>query len=154
MKKTLEFDVHIQAPRSAVWDATFQPATYDQWASEFCEGTHFKGSWAEGERIQFLAPNGDGMSSEIAENRLHEFVSIRHLGMIAGGVEDLTSDTVRSWAPAYENYTFSDAPGGTDVRVSIEVAPEWEGYMLETFPKALRKLKAICEGSQSASVDA
>lgn len=154
MKKTLDFDVRIQAPRSAVWDAMFEPATYEQWTSEFCEGSHFKGSWAQGEKIQFLAPNGDGMSSVIAENRPHEYVSIRHLGMIAGGIEDLTSDKVRSWAPAYENYTFSDSPGGTDVRISVEVLPEYEGYMLETFPKALRKLKTICEGSRGASVDA
>ena len=154
MKKTLEFDVQIQAPRSAVWDATFEPATYEQWTSEFCEGSHFKGSWAEGEKIQFLATNGHGMSSVIAENRLHEYVSIRHLGEIAGGVEDLSSDKVLSWAPAYENYTFSDVPGGTEVRVGIDVVAEWEGYMLETFPKALQKLKTICEGSRGASVDA
>ena len=154
MKKTLEFDVQIQAPRSAVWDVMLEPATYEQWASEFCEGSHFKGSWAEGEKIQFLAPNGDGMSSVIAENRLHEYVSIRHLGEIAGGIEDLTSDKVRSWAPAYENYTFSDAPGGTKVHISVEVLSEWEGFMLETFPKAIQKLKAICEGSRGASVDA
>lgn len=154
MKKTLEFSVQIPAPRSVVWDTMVEPATYVQWASEFCEGSHFKGSWAEGEKIQFLASNGDGMSSEIAENRLHEFISIRHVGEIAGGVEDLSSDKIRSWAPAYENYTFADVPGGTEVRVSIEVVSEWEGFMLETFPKALQKLKTICEGSRGASVDA
>jgi len=154
MKKTLEFVVQILAPRSAVWDAMLEPSTYEQWTSEFCEGSHFKGSWAQGERMQFLAPNGDGMSSVIAENRLHEYVSIRHLGEIAGGVEDLSSEKVRSWAPAYENYTFSDVPGGTEVRVSVDVTPEYEGYMLQTYPKALHRLKMLCEVSRGASAGA
>lgn len=30
--------------------------------------------------------------------------------MIESGVEDTTSEKVRAWAPAYENYRFSDDP--------------------------------------------
>lgn len=154
MKKTLEFAVRIDAPRNRVWDVMIGPATYGQWTAAFCEGSCFEGSWEQGARIQFLSPGGGGMSSEIAENRLHEYISIRHVGEIAGGVEDTSSEKVLGWAPSYENYSFSDVPGGTELRVNIEVVPEWESFILQTFPKALDRLKSLCEEGRGVSAEA
>lgn len=151
MKKTLEFAVFIAAPRDVVWAAMLGAEAYRDWTSAFCEGSHYRGSWAQGEKIQFLSPGGDGMTAVIAENRLHEFISIRHLGQVSAGVEDFSSDNVRSWAPAHENYAFADAPGGTELRVTVEVAPEFEQYLSETYPRALQRLKAICEGGRKAA---
>lgn len=143
--KTLTFETVIQAPRARVWDTTLGADTYTAWTAAFCEGSHYVGSWDKGARIRFLAPSGDGMSSVIADNVPHEFVSIRHIGMIENGVEDTTSEKVRAWAPAHENYRFEDVPGGCRVTVTLDTAAEWEGYMLETFPKALALLKSLCE---------
>lgn len=145
MKKTLTFQISIAAPRALVWDTMLDTEGYKAWTAAFCEGSHFTGSWAQGAAIRFLAPNGDGMVAEIAENRPHEFVSIRHLGEISGGVADTTSDKVRAWAPAYENFAFADIDGGTRVEVSIDTVPEYEQYMLTTYPKALELLKQLCE---------
>ena len=143
--KTLTFGVTIRAPRSLVWDTMLGPESYKAWTAAFSEGSHYVGSWDKGSKIQFLSPSGDGMISEIAENKLHEFVSIRHLGMIENGVEDTSSEKVRAWAPAYENYKFSDVSGGCHVVVSLDTAAEWEQYMLDTYPKALALLKGQCE---------
>lgn len=143
--KTLTFEVTIQAPRALVWSTMLSPEGYRAWTSAFAEGSHYEGSWSAGEKIHFLSPSGDGMSSVIAENRPEEFVSIRHLGMIENGVEDTTSDKVRAWAPAYENYLLADVPGGCKLTVSLDTAPEWEQYMQDTFPKALALLKGLCE---------
>ena len=145
MTKTLTFKIAIRAPRARVWDIMLDPETYKAWTSAFCEGSYFVGSWDEGAKIQFLSPSGDGMTAVIAENRPHEFVSIRHLGMIENGVEDTTSDKVRAWTPAYENYRLADVPGGCRVTVTLDTAPEWEQYMQDTFPKALALLKGLCE---------
>jgi hypothetical protein len=65
--------------------------------------------------------------------------------VIEESVEDATSEKVRSWAPAYENYRFSDVPGGCLVTVTIDTVPEYEQYMRDTFPKALALLKVLCE---------
>jgi len=146
-KQTLEFTIDIDAPRPAVWDAMLGPETYKVWTAPFCEGSHYIGSWEQGQKIRFLTPTGEGMVAEIAENRPHDYVSIRHLGEIArGGVEDTTSAKVRAWAPAYENYTFTGLPGGgTRVRVSVESLPDYVEFMQQAFPKALRSLKELCE---------
>jgi uncharacterized protein YndB with AHSA1/START domain len=91
------FDILIQAPREQVWTTMLQSPTYEQWTSVFCEGSRFEGSWDAGQTIRFFGPDGNGMVSEIAEHRLAEFVSIRHLGFIANGQDDTTSDAVRAW---------------------------------------------------------
>lgn len=143
--KTLSFDITILAPRAQVWAAMLGPESYKAWTAAFCEGSYYEGSWDEGAKIQFLSPTGDGMTAVIAENKPHEFVSIRHLGVIENGVEDTTSEKVRAWTPAHENYRFTDVPGGCRVTVTMDTVPEYEQYMLDTYPKALGLLKALCE---------
>lgn len=143
--KTLTFEITIDAPRAVAWTRMLGAESYKAWTSPFGEGCHFVGSWDKGARIQFLAQSGDGMTAVIAENTPNEYVSIRHLGMIEKGVEDTTSEKVRAWAPAYENYRFADAAGGCRVTVTLDTAPEWEQYMLDTYPKALARLKELCE---------
>jgi hypothetical protein len=145
MTKTLTFEIAIRAPRARVWDIMLDPETYKAWTSAFCEGSYFVGSWDEGAKIQFLSPSGDGMTAVIAENRPHEFVSIRHLGVIEKGVEDTSSEKVRAWAPAYENYRFSDLPDGCRLTVAVDTVAEYEQYMRDTFPKALALLKDLAE---------
>lgn len=151
MKKTLTFSVTIQASRSLVWATMLGPEGYKTWTAAFCAGCYFSGSWEQGAKIQFLAPSGDGMTAVIAQSRLNEYVSVRHLGEISNGVEDTTSDKVRAWAPAYENYAFSDAPGGCTVTVTLDTVPEYEEFMLSTYPKALALLKDVCERKNERS---
>ena len=142
----LDFEIAIAAPRARVWDTMIAPDTYRQWTSAFAEGSDFAGSWDEGAEIRFIGPNGDGMFSEIAENRRHEVISIRHLGMIENGVVDTTSEKVRAWAPAYETYRFADDDaGGCRLSVSVDMADEYAQYMRDAFPKALALLKGLCE---------
>lgn len=152
MSKTLHFDVEIRAPRATVWDTMLAPEGYRAWTAAFCEGSYYTGSWEQGAAIRFLTPQGEGMVSEIAENRPHEYLSIRHLGAIArDGTEDTTSEQVRAWAPSYENYAFEDVPGGTRVRVSVDTLPGYEQFMNDTFPRALARLKELCEQGAGAT---
>lgn len=143
--KTIEFEIEIAAPVEKVWDIMLSIEGYKQWTSPFMAGSYFKGSWSEGERMQFLAPGANGMVAEIATVRRHEFVSIKHLGYVVNGVEDTTSVGVRSWAPAYENYRFRQVAGGTVVSVEQDVFAGMEAYMSHTWQLALASLKSLCE---------
>jgi hypothetical protein len=75
----------------------------------------------------------------------HEFLSIRHLGFIAKGIEDIESDAVRAWTPAYENYTFTSVSGGTRLVVDQDLTADFEEFMQDTWPKAFALLKELCE---------
>ena len=142
---TLHFEILIQAQREHVWRTMLHPPTYGQWTATFCEGSRFEGSWDECQTIRFYGPDGQGMVSVVDEHRSAEFLSIRHLGMIENGVEDTTSEAVRTWSPCFENYTFSDAAGGTRVRVDVDVFGTHGEWMAQTWPQALMSLKTVCE---------
>lgn len=141
----LHFETDIAAPVERVWRTMLDQESYRDWTSVFADGSYYEGSWEQGQRIRFLTPQGDGMVSEIAENRHHAFISIRHLGMIHGGREDTESDAVRAWAPAYENYTFRSVPGGTRVEVDMDITEDFAQMMRDTWPRALARLKVLTE---------
>jgi len=144
--KRSQFQTTSKAPVSEVWAMMTGAESYPRWTAPFAEGSYYEGAWEQGSRIRFLAPSGDGMVAEIAENRLNEFISIRHLGYYANGTEDTDSDSVRAWAPAYENYTFSSVPEGTKLVVDQDVTDDFAQLMQDMWPKALELLKQLCEG--------
>lgn len=145
----LHAHIHIDAPVEKVWDTMLEDATYREWTKPFNATSYYEGSWSEGSKILFLGIEEDGsksgMVSRIKENRLHEFISIEHLGMIKNGVEDTTSDEVGKWAPSYENYTFTKVDDGTDVDVDILIDSEYKTMFEDMWPKALQLLKELAE---------
>ena len=143
--KKLAYSILIDAPRKLVWETMLDPEAYKVWTAVFFDGSYYSGSWEEGSKIQFLTPVGHGMTAVIAENRPYEYVSIKHLGEIKDFIEDTTSERVMAWAPAFENYAFTDKGNGTELTVSMDTLAEYEEYMNETYPKALAVLKDLCE---------
>lgn len=146
----LRITTQISAPVAKVWQTMIDPESYRKWTSVFAEGSYYEGTWEEGARIRFLSPSGDGMVATIEEYRLHEHISIRHEGVVHDGVEDCESEQVRSWAPAYEKYSFEPVDGGTQVTVEQDVTADSEKSMLEIWPKAFEALGALCEEDTDA----
>jgi uncharacterized protein YndB with AHSA1/START domain len=146
----LNFSIFINAPREKVWNTMLEDQTYREWTKAFDPSSHFKGSWEEGSKILFVGSdeNGageNGMVSRIKENRLHEYVSIEHLGILKDGVEDTTSEEATKWAPAYENYTFIEKDGGTELRIDADIDDQYKEMFEGMWPKALENLKEIAE---------
>lgn len=146
----LHFKIEIDAPKEKVWKTMLEDATYRLWTTLFSEGSYYKGDWSKGSKIIFLGPNPEtgkegGMVSRIAENKLYEYISIEHLGIINDGVEDTTSEEVKKWTHAFENYTFKEKNGKTDVLVDIDINEEYAEMFKGMWPKALNKLKELAE---------
>ena len=144
-KKRIQFSIIIAAPVETVFKTMLAPASYNDWTSAFAEGSYYEGAWRQGEKIKFLLPSGDGMVAEVAECRENEFVSLRHIGSVNNGIEDTTSESVRAWAPAYENYTFSAITEGTKLVIDQDVTEEFEAFITQAWPNALQRLKTLCE---------
>ncbi len=148
----LHFTITIDAPVETVWNTMLGDETYRQWTVPFNEGSYYQGDWSPGSKILFLGPNPDGsgeggMVARIADNRQYEFISIEHLGMIANGVEDTTSDEVKKWTPAFENYTFVNNGDTTEVRIDMDSNEEYSVMFSEMWPRALQKLKDLAESA-------
>jgi uncharacterized protein YndB with AHSA1/START domain len=143
------FGITIQSTVEKVYKIMLEDAGYREWTSVFNPTSRYEGSWQKGSRILFLGTNHDGkaggMVSRIRENTPNEYVSIEHLGMVKDGIEILPGPEVESWAGILENYTFTSDDGNTFLSVDLDSNPEFESYFSETWPKALAKLKEICE---------
>ena len=145
----LKFSIVINAPKEKVWNIMLSDETYRIWTEVFQKGSHFAGDWSEGSKIHFLAPNEEGkmygMVSFIKENRKYEFISIEHLGFVADGIEDTTSDTVKSWAGFHENYTFNEKNGNTELIVESDTLEEFKEMFENIWPKSLQIIKELSE---------
>ena len=89
--------------------------------------------------------NTGGMISRIKDNVPGRFISIEHLGIISGDKEMMEGPEVEGWKGALENYTFEDKDGKTLLKVDMDANADFKSYFLETWPKALARLKSICE---------
>jgi len=49
----LHIEIDINATKEKVWDILWNDATYTQWTSIFCEGSHAVSDWKEGSKILF-----------------------------------------------------------------------------------------------------
>ena len=141
--------IFINAPRAHVWDVMLADDTYREWTSAFHPGSYYKGNWSEGSKILFLGPaegSGEGgMVSRIRENRQHQFISVEHLGIVHDGVEDTESAAAKAWAPAFENYTFADSNGGTELTIEMDIQAEQKENFEKLWADALARLKTIAE---------
>lgn len=154
--KTVRISTTINASPEAVWHAVIGEDTYPQWTESFSPGSCAKGDWSIGSKMYFLGDDGNGgeggMVSTIAENRLHEYISIKHEGIVHNGVEDYDSEHVQQWAPAYENYTFRQVEDGTEFSVENDIQDEdYEGFK-KSWELALQKLKDLAEGRPMSTV--
>jgi activator of Hsp90 ATPase-like protein len=144
----LKFSSLIDADKRKVWETMLSKETYKEWTKAFHPGSDYEGSWEKGEDIHFIAVTDkgkQGMYSRIKENIKYEFISIEHLGAINNGVIDTTSDEVKKWTPSFENYTFTDKDGKTELKVEVQVEPDYKDMFDGMWPKALNTLKELCE---------
>jgi predicted 3-demethylubiquinone-9 3-methyltransferase (glyoxalase superfamily)/uncharacterized protein YndB with AHSA1/START domain len=141
----LRFTKQINAPRTRVWNTLWDDATYRSWTSVFHEGSQAESDWQEGSRILFIDNSRSGMISKIARLIPNEFMSFEHLGEIKEGVEDFETARAKGWAGAHENYTLAETAQGTELTVELDIDEAFGSYFLETFPKALDKVKSLAE---------
>ncbi len=147
--ETLHFEIKIDAPSEKVFRLMTEEKSYNEWTAMFNETSRFEGSWGKGSKIHFLGTDNEGktggMVSRIKENIPNQFISIEHLGEIKDGVEIMSGSGVEAWAGSLENYSFIDDNGATLLKVDLDSNAEFKDYFEGIWPKALEKLKEICE---------
>lgn len=150
--KKLQFKVWIKAPLAKVYEFMLginAKSTYEQWTSLFNPTSTYEGGWNKWNKILFIGVDEKGekgwMVSKIAENIPNKFVSIQHYGLFKNGKEITEWPEAEKWANWFENYTFKEINGTTTVTVDLDTTEDFIDYMEQTYPKALDKLKELCE---------
>jgi hypothetical protein len=148
----MTFQTQINAPVALVYDKMLglsDSASYREWTTVFNPTSYYEGSWEKGSKIYFAGTDENGkkggMVSKITENIPYELVAILHYGFLDGDNEVTTGELVEKWAGGTEVYNFSEENGTTTVTVNIDVVTEYKDFFSNTYPKALERLKGICE---------
>lgn len=141
----LVFSTSINASPEKVWNILWTDASYRKWTAAFMEGSYAVTDWKEGSKVLFLDGKGMGMVSRIAVNRPNEYMSIEHLGEVKDGVEDTTSDRVKAWAGAHENYTLKKINDQTELTIDMDITEEYKEMFAQIWPKALANVKQLSE---------
>ena len=147
-----QFSSTINAPVQKVWDNMISDAWYRKRTQPFNPaGSWFEGTREKGTQMKFLWPHPEHpeqigwMMAEIAENKLFEYISIRHYAEISNW--EIRTDSERS--NAFENYSFSEKDGVTTLTVDIDMTEPMVEYMEAAWPEAIAVLKDLCESSSS-----
>ncbi|AEH61163.1 Activator of Hsp90 ATPase 1 family protein [Methanosalsum zhilinae DSM 4017] len=144
----LYYSIVIDAPKEKVWDTMIDIDSYRLWTEVFSPGSHYVGDWSKGSKILFGSNETgsmSGMVSQIKEYEPYEYISIKHIGFLQDGKEDTSSELVKEWSGALENYTFKEKDGRTELLVDIDVLSEEHEDMAQKWPEALQKLKQLAE---------
>ena len=150
--KKLTYQIEIKSPSTIVFDKMLgltDIKSYESWTAPFNPTSTYEGDWKKGSKILLVGSDKDGnkagMVARILENIPNQFISIQHYGMLENGEEITSGPKVESWAGNLENYKFEDIEEGCLVTIEIDAGEGSESYMDKLYPKALEKLKEICE---------
>nr|WP_294862183.1 SRPBCC domain-containing protein [uncultured Fluviicola sp.] len=150
--KKLSYDIEIHASPEKVYDKMLglsDKKTYEAWTAFFEPTSSWEGTWDEGGKIIFTSnasrDEKSGMVARIEKNDPAKFVSIHHYGMLEEGKEITEDPKMEGWGDALENYWFTPTSNGTKLKVEVDMKEEYVKQMEEVWPKALAKLKEICE---------
>ncbi|WP_316832892.1 SRPBCC domain-containing protein [Pedobacter aquatilis] len=139
--ENLTFKKNIKAPAQKVWAILLGKDTYPEWTAVFAENSAADTDWQKGSKAIFHDGTGNGMVSRIEENIPHQFLSIKHLGEIKNGKEDLN----KNWGDAFENYTLEEHDNVTTLSINLSIIKDWVEFMDKTWPQALDKVAALAE---------
>ena len=147
--ESIHFDIYIDASPEKVHQTMIEDESYSIWTAEFNPGSHFKGSWEKGAEIHFIGTDKDGsqggIGSRVRENIPGKSIELEHLFIIKNNEIEKGNPVADVWSGAREEYTFERKDGGTHLKIRQDIMPAYKSYFMETWPKALIKLKSLCE---------
>lgn len=139
----LSFSIDINAPRTNVWNMMTDEKTYSKWVDAAWPNSFYEGSWKEGEHLLFLGKDNSGTKAKLVFFRPYEISLAEHVAMIDKGKE-IVSDEL-GWVGSKELYLFTEERGKTTLEVVMYITPNWHEMFSHDWPKALAKLKELCE---------
>lgn len=147
VKRVLRFQAEIMAPADKVYKVLIDDQGYREWSAVFNPTSHFSGSWEKDSEILFLGHDEHGvlhgMVSRIKENIPGRLISMEHLRTYVP--DKSPSVDLNPWAGFMEIYHLTEKDGLTVFMVESDTTHDFADYFLETWPKAIEKLKEICE---------
>ena len=147
----IKFETIINESAAKVYNCMLADDTYRQWTAEFNPSSFYEGKWETGEKMLFVGISSEGkkegMVSRIAIAEPGKQVRIEHLGILKNDTEITSGSEMEGWAGAMEEYFFTETNGQILLQVQMDANEDFKAYFESSWPKALNKLKQICESN-------
>jgi hypothetical protein len=144
--KNFQAKIDIAARAKKVWDTMIAPESYKEWVNVAWPGSYYEGNWGPDQKVKFISPSQGGTLAEIVEYKPYKYILAKHIAVInADGTEDQESEAAKKWIGTMESYTFHEVNGKTELESVMKTNPEWGQMFADAMPRALAKLKEICE---------
>ncbi|PZX56766.1 SRPBCC domain-containing protein [Algoriphagus chordae] len=145
----LHFEILIKNTPAEVYRIMLEKPTYEEWTDVLSPGSTYIGTWEEGSKVLFVSQgeegNSNGLVSKVIKNIPNKHVDVEHIGLLKEGVEITEGEEVEMWQGAHEKYSFKEKGADTLLSIDLDSTMEFEEYFTESWPKALDKVKEICE---------
>ena len=143
---TLKHSIIINATPEKVWQSLWDSENYKKWTKPFMEGSYYEAdNLAEGGKVHFLTPSGDGMYSVIDSMKENQYMAFKHLGEVKNFKEMPLTDETKAWSGSMETYTLNKISEGTELVTTVETVKQYVDSMEKAFPQALQEVKIISE---------
>lgn len=139
--KKLEFTIEINAAKEKVWEALWLKENYAEWTKAFMVGSYIKGNLQEGEIIEFLDGDNNGMFAKITSMRINETMHFQHLGEVK---ENKAGEKIYD-EESIEHYDISEKDGISTLTVTLKTPEEYIQFFTNVFPGIIEKVKEIAE---------
>ena len=136
----LQFEIEINASPEKVWSVLWDDISYRQWTSAYTHGSFYMGTLEEGNKIQFLDLENNGMYSKVVKMIPNEKMVFLHLGEIYSGIE-----TPMNWGDATETFILEGDEESTKLILKIQTTEEFKSFFEEKVPKAIQNVKNLSE---------
>lgn len=136
----LHFTIEISATKEKVWNTLWEDESYRKWTSVFMQGSYAETDWKEGSEVLFLTEDGSGIQSLVDKNIPCEHMVFRHICELKK-----REPVGETWDNIREEYVLIPTAEGIHLEVTHDVTAGMGKYLLNTMPKAMEVLKALCE---------
>jgi hypothetical protein len=141
--KQMQFSIEINTSKKNVWTTLWEDETFRDWANIIDEGLYMKGVMKEGDEIEFISSvGGYGVTSLVEKLDPNEFVLFRHK---ADTQDSGKQERENEWTGGTESYSITEKDGVTALTVKFDVPDEQEETFNNSFPRALKRVKALAE---------
>lgn len=145
----VHFDVKIEATPEVVFAKMMDKKTYTKWASILQQGSTFTGDWSRSSTMHFVYADEEeqeqGLVAKVRENIPNRFISLEYIGVVENSAVILEGEDVEEWKGMLENYSFKAKENATILSVDIDSTEDFVPFLKSSWPKALAKLKELCE---------
>ena len=146
--ETLRFEININAKAELVFAVLIDAKHFEDWSKIFSPTSRIEGTWEKGSIMQFLSTETSGVCgllSKVEDIIPNKNICLAHFGFIQNGKWITEGPEVESLIGAYEKYSFREDQGYTLLKVETDIFGDFSQFFKDTWPKALTRLKEICE---------